>query len=53
MGSQKIMHNPGQGILNGMRVVELSAFVAVPMAGLTLSSRSIHREGDSTMAGGR
>ncbi|MCE2526397.1 MAG: CoA transferase [Actinomycetia bacterium] len=38
MGSQKTIHNPAQGILDGMRVVELSAFVAVPMAGLTLSS---------------
>lgn len=38
MGSQKAKHNPAPGILSGMRVVELSAFVAVPMAGLTLSS---------------
>ncbi|MCQ3804534.1 MAG: CoA transferase [bacterium] len=38
MGSQKTIHNPARGILDGMRVVELSAFVAVPMAGLTLSS---------------
>ena len=29
---------PNGGILAGMRVVELSAFVAVPLAGLTLSS---------------
>lgn len=29
---------PAGGILAGMRVVELSAFVAVPLAGLTLSS---------------
>ncbi len=38
MGSQKTLHNPTEGILGGMRVVELSAFVAVPLAGLTLSS---------------
>ncbi len=38
MGSQKTGQIATQGILNGMRVVELSAFVAVPLAGLTLSS---------------
>ncbi len=38
MGSQKTSPNPMEGILKGMRVVELSAFVAVPLAGLTLSS---------------
>ena len=29
---------PGHGVLGGMRVVELSAFVAVPLGGLTLAS---------------
>ena len=38
MGSQKTATGPVEGILGGMRVVELSAFVAVPLAGLTLSS---------------
>ena len=38
MGSQETMPTPVEGILRGMRVVELSAFVAVPLAGLTLSS---------------
>lgn len=38
MGSQKDMNDPPRGILDGMRVVELSAFVAVPLAGQTLAS---------------
>lgn len=38
MGSQKTAQSPPEGILSGMRVVEMSAFVAVPLAGLTLSS---------------
>ncbi|MXY75106.1 MAG: 2-methylfumaryl-CoA isomerase [Acidimicrobiia bacterium] len=38
MGSQARGETPQGGILAGMRVVELSAFVAVPLAGLTLSS---------------
>lgn len=38
MGSKDNVGPPSGGILAGMRVVELSAFVAVPLAGLTLSS---------------
>lgn len=38
MGSQETRQVPAIGILKGMRVVELSAFVAVPLAGLTLCS---------------
>ena len=38
MGSQKTIPAPAEGILGGMRVVELSAFVAVPLAGLSLAS---------------
>ena len=38
MGSKDNVGPPNGGILAGMRVVELSAFVAVPLAGLTLSS---------------
>ena len=38
MGSQKDKPIPARGILDGMRVVELSAFVAVPLAGQTLAS---------------
>lgn len=38
MGSQKAAQVPAQGILHQMRVVELSAFVAVPLAGQTLAS---------------
>lgn len=38
MGTQKAMPGAAEGVLAGMRVVELSAFVAVPLAGLTLAS---------------
>ena len=38
MGSQKDRQPSVSGILSGMRVVEMSAFVAVPLAGQTLAS---------------
>ena len=38
MGSKNTETAQAGGILEGMRVVELSAFVAVPLGGLTLSS---------------